>query len=537
MEESLRFQKTMQDLYVTYSTEMALSKSYDEILGGFDEIISTNQGRVNFICNLIDLSIKGQVSPTLFELFKSNYEYLYEYMMGERTRAHFVIPKRIKENIHDIRYLPDNEELTMLLDMVAINYNTFNRVYNNNQLFIKIPDDSLYKNMYERLEINKNNIAHLLGITSRHSALVKLFVDVDKQKHPEYYDQDGNIIDKENNGIAIRIVDFYTSEEGRNYLLRINESINKYISLFEERNPGSVDDANGGVRTEYQQQFNQEFESVFGFRYPLLEYNKMYVKNVGFYNQTEMSFVSEIILDYDSRKSEDKQTFKSKKFLVHYDAKEHLEQIEMYNSLTSQTIEIIKLAAQLPEQKGLEVLEKLKLERHKPLLYQFRNNLSSRVLENLNIRNTDLINQINNLLNEMREKHKGTTSFPYDTQLLGFIQLDHTGQEYGINQVVLNTGVCETNLEVSVPELIQEFYKHSRRYYIDAIKDSNGNYVRVGNLKQEEEYHYITRHIEKNAASFERLEELQGLKDELKDSIEKFRDYISGYTPPKHSKK
>lgn len=526
------FNNTMRNLYQNLSTEMALTKSFDEIIG-------TNEGRVDFILALVELSVNNQISNSLFELFQLNYQFLYDYLMGNLDKSHLAVPKRIKDELDNINYVPSTDELNMLINMIKINYNTYNKIYRNNQLFIKIPDGTLHQNMVERLEIRKDNIAHLLGITSSKSALVKIFVDIDKKRHPEYYDELGNIIDKEKNGIAVRIVDFYTSSEGTNLLIKYNEEILKFLASFESRNPGSVDSSSGGVRPQYEQKFKQEFETVFGFRFPLLEYNKMFVKNVGFYNQTELSFVSEILLDYDSRKSDDarKKSFKSNKFLVHYDAREHSKQIDIYNKLTRDITEVIKLAAQLPEEQGIKVLEKLKLERHRSLLYQFRNNLSTQVLNNLNIRNTDLIEQISSLYNELREKTKGTTRFPYDTQMLGFIPVIYDHNEYGIDELVLNCGVCETNLEVSVPELIQEYYKHSRRFYIDAIRDSHGNYVRIGNIRQEEEFQYLTYQLEQSPVAFERLSELQEMKEKLNKALAMI-DGMGPYTPPnKHSKK
>lgn len=531
MEESLMFQTTLKNLYDALSTEMAITKS-------FDDIISTNESRVHFICDLVDMTVNGGVSNTFYELFKTNYNFIYQFLMGNITKSHLAVPKEIKDNIMDITYVPTEEELTKVLDMLKINYSTFKRIYDGNQLYIRIPEGTLHQNIIERLEIRKNNIAHLLGVTSRQSALVKLFVELDKAKNPHYYDVNGDIIDKENNGIAVRILDFYTSEDGRNYLLRLNDSIRRFITVFGERYPGSVDDTSGGVKPGYQEQFKKEFESIFGFKFPLLEYNKMFVKNVGFFNQTELSFVSEIILDYDARKSEANTHIKSKKFLVHYDAEEHEKQIILYNELVTKTTDIIKLAAQLPEAQGLKILERLGLERHKTLLYQYRNNLSRQVLENLNIRNTDLINQLNSLLNDLREKSKGTTKFPYDTQMLGFIPAIVMDQEVDINQMLVNTGICETNLEVSVPELMQEYYKHSRRYYIDAIRDSHGNYVRVGNLRQEQEFQYISATINpSDGYAYERLDDIQGLKTMLSEAITKFETFNNGYIPPNKSKK
>ena len=531
MEEALMFQSTLKNIYNQAATEMLVTKS-------FDEVISTNESRVTFICDLVDMSVNGGVSNSLFELFKTNYQFIYNYLMGNITKSHLAVPKDIKENLNDINYVPTPEELDKLLDMLRINNTTFKRIYDGNQLYIKIPEDTLHKNIIERLEIRKNNIAHLLGITSRQSALTKLFVELDKQRHPEYYDINGDIIDKEKNGIAIRIVDFYTSNEGIEYLRRLNNSIRRFIAVFGDRNPGSVDETTGGVIPSYMEQFKEEFQDLFGFKFPLLEYNKMFVKNVGFYNQTELSYVSEIILDYDSRKSEKNTHIKSKKFLVHYDAEEHQKQIQIYNELVTKTTDIIKLAAQLPEEQGIKVLVRLGLERHKPLLYQYRNNLSRQVLVNLNIRNTDLINELNSLLNDLREKTKGTTKFPYDTQLLGFIPDIEVTREVDINELLVNTGICETNLLVSIPELMQEYYGHSRRYFIDAIRDSHGNYVRVGNIRQEEEFQYTSATINaQDGYAYERLDELQNLKEMLNSAITKFEQFSNGYIPPNKSKK
>ena len=332
------FQNTMGALYQALGTEMALTKSFDEMMG-------TMEGRVEFIIDLVNLSINQQVSPSLFELFKTNYEFIYGFIMGEFDKKHVAVPKRIKDNIEDYRYVPTTEELSTLIDMIKINYNTYNKIYRDNELYIRIPDGTMHQNMIERLEIRKNNIAHLLGITSGKSSLAKIFVDLDKQLHPDYYDENGDIIDKENNGVAVRIVDFYTSQQGKEYLLKINDRIRAFIKSFEERNPGSVDSTSGGIKSSYEAQFKKEFEKVFNFSYPLLEYNKMFVKNVGFYNQTELSFVSEILLDYDSRKSESVRTFRSKKFLVHYDAEDHIKQIDTYKKLTTYAMKQTQFAS------------------------------------------------------------------------------------------------------------------------------------------------------------------------------------------------
>ena len=90
MEEALMFQSTLKNIYDQAATEMLVTKS-------FDEVISTNESRVTFICNLVDMSVNGGVSNSLFELFKTNYQFIYNYLMGNITKSHLAVPKDIKE--------------------------------------------------------------------------------------------------------------------------------------------------------------------------------------------------------------------------------------------------------------------------------------------------------------------------------------------------------------------------------------------------------------------------------------------------------
>ena len=50
MDEALLFQSKMKNLYDNMATELLITKS-------FEEIISTNEGRVNFICDLVDMAV------------------------------------------------------------------------------------------------------------------------------------------------------------------------------------------------------------------------------------------------------------------------------------------------------------------------------------------------------------------------------------------------------------------------------------------------------------------------------------------------
>ena len=86
-------------------------------------------------------------------------------MNGKEKERSLSIPKKYFQDASIGAIVPTLSEIKYLLKIIDYNRYMFETVYEDNVLYIKLPDDSFNQNMMRTLEIKRHNMAHLLGLT------------------------------------------------------------------------------------------------------------------------------------------------------------------------------------------------------------------------------------------------------------------------------------------------------------------------------------------------------------------------------------
>lgn len=507
--------KICEDFYKRMKILHETSRIEIPSLGEFDDVFKDNASRMHFISCLLRLDIDGILSPKLHDFIKDNYEFLINYEKGKISEKHLSVPlsivrsiKEEKTTIPSLKSLPSNEEICVLLDLITINNRMCTKTFSKINFRIKLPDNTIHSNIIESFKINKSNIPHLMGLTSRDSSLLEVFVKIDKKNNPDLYDEEGKPKYKEK-GPASRIVEFYTSNDGKKIIIELYKKQRDFLKKHSTTKFKNIDE------------FKKIFYEELGFHYPLIEISNMFAKNIGLFNFMDLSHISEIIVDYfDQRSGCDV-------FLVDYNSTQNAEDVEYYTSIVARYFALYEIFANLTEEEKQIFLSEsgnslgINPKVDEVFLEQLRDNYSKGFLETFRISNDILIKEI--------EKRKKTFNdqFGYNIQLLGFAKTNDSELETSLNERVLFDRYCKTLKVCSVPLMMQEYLTKGRGYFIDQISSSNGGMFRVSNCPDEISYLEKEQLVfGKTPESTRKLDELRGRYNEMLEVQQQYVAYL-----------
>ncbi|MGN1378826.1 MAG: hypothetical protein ACI4XR_00270 [Bacilli bacterium] len=417
-------------------------------LSSFDDEFKDNKSRIDFIIKLIKLDENGKLSNKMHQVLEENYEYFTNFIKGQYFPKPLTVPKDIMKNIKEtgipvIEDLPSEDDLSLLLDLIERNYTMCSKIFANKKIIVKLPSDSIHHDIYEQLEIKEDNIAHLLGLTSSNS-LINLYISKTGNTSP-----------------AINMPKFFISFEGKNILIEENEKIRDFVKNFNSKD---------------NELFKQEFKKKFGYDYPLIEFNKLIIKNISLFNYESLNF-NEIIVDHIEK------DINCDLFVPHYNGN-FSETSSKYKSWVEELIDLYYRFANLSIDKQNEVLKDfpqfINFFCNKTMIEQLKDNFSSKFLTNFNISNPDLTKQINNLKNRIM------SLFDYDLSVIGFRTINM--HSFNGGKDIVFEKKCTSILTETTPTILERYYKDGRVYFIDKIVSSDGKILKISNAKDELEY-------------------------------------------------
>ena len=294
IEKTQEFTKKFRQIYNSAKAEIHFNIS-------FENIMNSNLDRVNFLNKLFDLIETGKLSKGFSELFQENIEYIKDFVIGNNPQMTIPVSSKyansFKKN-NEYYIVPNTEDLEILFELIKVNYAIFNKYYKNKMMILKMPRETLNQNMLKVLEIEKKNLAHILGITEHNeNEIVNYFVEQDKKKNPEYYNENGRLKKEYAGHIAEGIIDWILSPEGQIKILKENKKLLEFIESDKKKNPNSYDEY-GNIKNL------KKFKKRYG-RNPFINFSRLYVKNINSLNFLGMNNITEMISDYNNPRSQE----------------------------------------------------------------------------------------------------------------------------------------------------------------------------------------------------------------------------------------
>ncbi len=283
---------------------------------------------------------------------------LSDYELGKCKLKSIDISQELKEKINkenkDYRYFPTKKEMEILTRIIKKNVINYDEKISK-IIFSESFDDGLHKGITEELVINRNNIPHLLGLTSSRNSLYKYYRKckynslVKRIKNNSKDENEFNRLFKEIFGTDYNNLDldtfvnckynpnpkneeelflnsiygsfpkedmllFFSIDNNLNDIVDENEKINNYIMDYFNIE-GSLNEFLVEKDITKNNKFMKDFRSTFLYDYPLINYNELLLKNTCFYNMSLFENINSIVVDY----SNDKSLTNSDVFLLCYD--------------------------------------------------------------------------------------------------------------------------------------------------------------------------------------------------------------------------
>ena len=283
---------------------------------------------------------------------------LSDYELGKCKLKSIDISQELKEKINkenkDYRYFPTKKEMEILTRIIKKNVINYDEKISK-IIFSESFDDGLHKGITEELVINRNNIPHLLGLTSSRNSLYKYYRKckynslVKRIKNNSKDENEFNRLFKEIFGTDYDNLDldtfvnckynpnpkneeelflnsiygsfpkedmllFFSIDNNLNDIVDENEKINNYIMDYFNIE-GSLNEFLVKNDITKNNKFMKDFRTTFLYDYPLINYNELLLKNTCFYNMSLFENINSIVVDY----SNDKSLTNSDVFLLCYD--------------------------------------------------------------------------------------------------------------------------------------------------------------------------------------------------------------------------
>ena len=279
---------------------------------------------------------------------------LSDYELGEHRLESIDVSAGLKEKMKT-KYCPSKEEMEILTKIVKRNANNYDTKISK-MIFSEIFDDGLHKNITEDLVVKRENVPHLLSLTSNGNSFyqyyrkTKLFSMINNLKNntkdeeefrrifKEQFGRDYNStnvekiinckytpnpkeeeeLSNENYGLFPKdaMLSFLSDDNNLNNIVEENEKINNYIKNYFNLE-GSLNEFLTKNDITNNEEFMKDFRNVFLYDYPLINYNEMLMKNISFYNMYLFENINSIVVDYGNKKSSVKRN--SDVYLLSYD--------------------------------------------------------------------------------------------------------------------------------------------------------------------------------------------------------------------------
>lgn len=504
IKSSKKFMKYFQELYEANCSSIFVGKD-------FEEIFESNKSRIEYINKLFEEYNNRNLNHRGIDIFEETIDFIYSFINGKEKGSNVTVPKQYFEDKSTCSIVPSLDEMNFLLKLIDNNKVMFEMIYENNPLYLKLPDESFNENMTRILEIKKHNIAHLLGLTE--------YEDINS------LDPSKNLLKKHFNNIvkdkslykgsteSEKLLEWMTSKEGKEELLRIHKLTLDFIQKDKKENPNSYEGDNLKSDKNTVIKFKERYKKYTGLDYPIINYSRLMVKSINVLNFLKLNNVVEIILDYNAPQGKNNE---KDIFLVNRNSKKISDKNNKFLDLrTDLLIDFYRYAY---EDENEELKNKL--------LNNGINVNSKSIRDQLNIIKAHQfigdynINPDDSIIDE-KIVESINENFERDINLIGFGTDFGEDKEIPLDYQVTHNAHCDTSIALTVPELLGHYYKYGRTFFLDKIESDKG-ILMVSNIN--DEIYYLKRVCDIKKDAYNELDNLIELKETLK---EKYNNYLN----------
>ena len=132
----------------------------------YDEIITNSDKRLEFLVNAVKIAISSKnMDQDSIDIILQMYEDIYNYLFEESELKEIEIPSSIKENLFNRMFIPNHSQLLFVTTLLVENKRIYDTEFNNKD-FSQTIKQGLHKDITEVLNIKRDNLSHLLGLTN-----------------------------------------------------------------------------------------------------------------------------------------------------------------------------------------------------------------------------------------------------------------------------------------------------------------------------------------------------------------------------------
>lgn len=433
------------------------------------EIMSSNETRLEYLNFLLERANQNHISPECRKVIEDNIVFINEFMNGN-LNTEFTVPEKYNYDKEKCLIIPTEDELEYLFHLIKSNKEMYDLLYKDKTFRIELPDNSFNQKMSRVLEIHEHNLAHLLGLTDSEPT-----PDPNKNQLKKYFLENVPNINEYGNTIAEALLNWILSEEGKTHLIELNNSINNFVEEDREKYPNNYE-SNGKIKLKSLEKFRERFRNEFGFNYPIIKFSRYMNKCINTFNFFNMNNINQMILDYNAPigRNDEKDIF-----VVNCSLDLMKKSIKDYNEFRDYILDLLKKYALTKDETVKEELEYLNINLNDKDISSYINMLETNAYLEENDIHLDLTvfnEKIMNIINECCFS---------DIHLIGFDTVFEKA-EIPVNKKTVNKAHCDTSISLKVGELVDDYYKRGRAFFLDKISDKSGSsLIRLSNPMEE----------------------------------------------------
>lgn len=424
----------------------------------FEKIMESNESRLNYLNHLFNVIKRNEVNEYYYYIFDDNIGFLAEFM-NDMYKNELTVPTIYFKDKDDCLIVPEMDELEYLFKLFESNKEMYETVYKDKKFILDLPNKTFEQKMTRVLEIHEYNLAHLVGLTETEiepnpnkNTLKKYFLSHVKDSE-KYGDKDSE-----------KLWNWVLSDEGKDELRRLNKITLDFIVQDKIQNPNNYD-SNGVIKSISLPKFKERFKKETGLDFPLIKFSRYITKSINNLNFLNLDNTTHVILDYNAPYGRKDQ---KDIFIVNASPVTLFEDTKNYKDFLQNVLEVITHYANDDELKGvsLQLMEEVGVEAQDKDISSFINLIKTNKFFYGIAPNKEIaLEKINNVLNEF---------FDRNVHLIGF-DTNFNGSIIPLNKSIVNSTHCDTSISLSVVDLVSNYYKRGRAFFLDKLYSTSDN--------------------------------------------------------------
>lgn len=438
----------------------------------FEYVMKSNESRLDYLNRLFKKIKNNELNRETSIIFDENIDYIYSFINGEYNNE-LTVPKKYFDDKETCLIIPTEDDLDYLFKLIEANKKMYEMLYKNNKIIIDLPKKTFNQNMTRILSIEEHNLAHLLGLTESESTL-----DPNKNILKKYFLSHIKDNEKYGDKISERLLNWILSDEGKKELRRINKITIDFINKDKKKYPNNYD-SKSQIKEKSLEKFKIRFKQENGFDYPIIKFSRYITKSINLLNFLNMNNIIQIILDYNAPEGKENE---QDIFIINSSFYSLMQETKDYVYLYNIVLDVIsKYVAtdDLLKKKIKGILDEIGIDIDDKNINSYINLIQTYdyvgkhgIIPNQNIALEKIRSALNNCFNR-------------NIHMIGF-NTEFNGQIINLKDSSVNKAHCDTSVTLTTPELVGEYYKRGRSFFIDKVYEEKGNNLIRLSIPQEE---------------------------------------------------